>query len=96
MIPRNRKPTSPGEILNEEFLKPMGVTQKTLAQHIGVDVKTINRIVNRRSRLEPELAVMLGSAFDVSPEFWMNLQMNIDIWEIHQEVDRLPGKLKTA
>ena len=55
-----REPTSPGEILNEEFLKPLGMTQKRLADHIRCDVKVINRIVNGRSSVSAEMAIKLG------------------------------------
>lgn len=57
-----RKPTSPGEMLNEEFLKPMDLTQRKFADHIGVEVKTINRIVNERQALTPELAAKFAAA----------------------------------
>src|SRR5438034_1262145 len=56
-----RKPTSPGEILREEFLKPLGLTQKELADHLGCDVKVINRIVNDRSAVTAEMAVRLAA-----------------------------------
>lgn len=94
MLSKKRKPTLPGEILNEEFLKPLGVTQAALSRHLGCDVKTINRLVNGRTRIEPELAVKLGSAFNMSPEFWMNLQINVDIWSVQQSIPVLPGRLK--
>ncbi len=59
MIPIKRKPTTPGEILNEEFLKPMGLTQKQLADRFGCDVKVINRIINGRTSVTAEMAVRL-------------------------------------
>ncbi len=65
-----RKPTSPGEILAEEFLKPLNFSQKHLADHIDVDVKVINRIVNGRMRVTPEMVVKLGKAFNTTPQFW--------------------------
>ena len=72
MYTHNRQPTPPGEILQEEFLTPMGLTQKGLADHIGCDVKVINRIVNGRTSVTAEMAVKLASAFGTSPEFWLN------------------------
>ena len=69
-----REPTTPGEILSEEFLKPLGITQRRLAEHIGCEVKVINRIVNGRSSIGAELAMRLAAALDTSPEFWLNAQ----------------------
>lgn len=73
-----RKPTTPGEILNEEYLLPLGMTQKELAQHIGCDDKVINRIINERARVTPEMAQKLAMAFDTTPDFWLNAQMAYD------------------
>jgi antitoxin HigA-1 len=67
MITIEREPTSPGEILQEEFLTPLGISQKLLAEHLGCDVKVINRIVNNKSSVTPEMALKLGSALNTSP-----------------------------
>ena len=75
-----RKPTSPGEILNEEFLKPLGITQKQLADHFCCDYKVINRIINERSSVTTEMALKLAAAFNTTPDFWLNAQMAIDLW----------------
>jgi addiction module HigA family antidote len=61
MIPINRPPTTPGEILEEEFLKPPGLTQKQLADHIGYDVKVVNRIVNSKTSVTVKMAVKLAT-----------------------------------
>lgn len=90
---RKRRPTTPGEILREEYLIPMGITQKKLADHIGVDVKVINRIVNERSGLTPEMAVKLGYALGTSPQFWINAQVAVDIWDAEQNMESVPHKL---
>ena len=79
MIPENRLPTHPGEILSEEFLLPLGVTQVALAQHIGVPVQRINEIVRGKRGVTPETAWLLSQAFGTSPEFWINLQTNYDL-----------------
>lgn len=89
-----RKPTSPGEMLSEEFLRPMGLTQRQFADHIGVEVKTINRIVNERQALTPELAAKIAAAFDMSVEYWLNLQMGLDVWNISQSKNPLPKPIK--
>lgn len=75
-----RKPTSPGEILIEEFLKPLDLTQRQLADHLGCDYKVINRIVNEQTAVTPEMATKLAAAFDTTPDFWLNSQMAIDLW----------------
>ncbi len=79
---RQRKPTSPGEILREEFIKPLGITQKLLADHIGCDYKVINRIVNERASLTPDIAVKLALALETTPDFWLNAQMALDLWNL--------------
>ena len=75
-----REPTTPGEILSEEFLKPLGLTQAELASHIGCDVKVVNRIVNGRSGVTADMAIRLGAALRTSPEFWLNAQQAVDIY----------------
>lgn len=77
---RKREPTSPGEILLEEFLKPLGLTQRRLADHLGCDVKVINRVVNGPTGVTPEMALKLGAAFQTSPEFWLNAQKAVDLY----------------
>jgi len=77
---RKRAPTSPGEILLAEFLKPLGLTQRRLADHLGCDVKVINRIVNGRPDVTPEMA--LGAAFQTSPELWLNAQKAVDVYQM--------------
>src|SRR5512143_679524 len=71
---RRRRPTSPGEILREEYLVPLHLTQKQLADHLGCDVKVVNRIVNGRSAVTAGMALKLGAAFRTTPEFWLNAQ----------------------
>lgn len=84
----HRKPTSPGEILNEEFLKPMKLTQKQLADHLRCDVKVINRIINERTSVTAEMALRLAAAFNMSPEFWLNAQQAVDLFEASKKVGK--------
>jgi addiction module HigA family antidote len=77
MIPKN--PIHPGEILLEEFLKPMSITQVRLAEHIGVSLQRINEIINGKRGITPETAWLLGEALGVSPQFWTNLQTTYDL-----------------
>jgi len=93
MISINRRPTTPGEILREEFLLPLNITQKGLADHIGCDVKVINRIVNGRSEVTPKIAIRLGAAFNTTPDFWLNAQRAVDVYEASREMKRLPKSL---
>jgi addiction module HigA family antidote len=79
MLPRNRVPTHPGEILSEEFLKPLGITQVALAEHLGVPVQRINELVRGKRGVTPETAWLLAGSLGTTPEFWLNLQTNHDL-----------------
>lgn len=81
---RERKPSSPGEILLEEFLKPLKITQKVLADHLGCDYKVVNRIINERASITPNIAKGLAMAFETTPDFWLNAQTAMDIWELNK------------
>src|SRR5579864_485212 len=80
----------PGEILDEEFLKPMAITQYRLAKDIGVPPRRINEIVKGRRAITADTALRLGRYFGMSPEFWLNLQSHHDLEE---EQERLAGRL---
>ena len=79
MIPKNRIPTHPGEILLEEFLKPLHLTQVQLASHIGVPVQRVNEIVRGKRGITPDTAWLFSQAFGTTPEFWINLQAIHDL-----------------
>ena len=79
LIPENRIPTHPGEMLLEEFLNPMGLTQVALADHLGVPVQRVNEIVRGRRGVTVETAWLFSAAFGTTPEFWMNLQSGYDL-----------------
>ena len=79
-IPTHRKPTHPGEMLLEEFLNPMGITQQQLASAIHVSYQRINEIVNKRRGITPSTALRLSKFFDVSPDFWLNMQIRWDLY----------------
>ncbi len=91
-----RMPTTPGEILREDFLKPLNLTQKQLADHIGNDVKQINRIVNGRSAVSAEVALKLAAALRTTPEFWLNAQKAVDLFVARQQIRRLPRPMRIA
>lgn len=80
MLPTNRPPTTPGEVLTEEFLAPLEITQTQLAERLGVHVNSINQLANGKKAVSAEMAWKLAKAFDTTPEFWMNLQTACDLW----------------
>ena len=84
-IPTNRIPTHPGEMLLEEFLNPMGITQRELADHILVPYQRINEIVNGRRGITPGTALRLAKFFNMSADFWMNLQLRWDLYFAQQD-----------
>jgi addiction module HigA family antidote len=79
MIPTHRIPTHPGEILEEEFLKALGITQVALAGHIGVSVQRVNELVRGKRGVTPDTAWLLAQALHTTPEFWLNLQTAYDL-----------------
>lgn len=79
MLPRKRTPSHPGEILSEEFLKPLEVTQVALAAHLGIPVQRVNELVRGKRGVTPETAWLLAGAFGTTPEFWLALQANHDL-----------------
>jgi addiction module HigA family antidote len=79
MIPENRIPTHPGEILLKEFLEPLRLAQTTLAVKLKIPVQRINELVNGKRGVTPDTAWLLSAAFNTSPEFWMNLQAQHDL-----------------
>ena len=79
MIPKNRRPTSPGEILREEFLTPRKMIQGDLAGRMGVPIQRINLLVNDKRAVTAETAILLAKALGTSPEFWTNLEAQRDL-----------------
>lgn len=79
MLPRNRIPTHPGEILLEDFLKPLGVSQVSLAEHLDIPVQRINELVRGKRGVTSETAWLLAGALGTTPQFWINLQSNHDL-----------------
>jgi len=79
VIPRNRIPTHPGEVLRAEFLEPLGHSQVALAAHLGVSVQRINELIRGKRGITPETAWLLAQAFGTTPQFWVNLQSAHDL-----------------
>lgn len=86
MIPKYRRPTHPGEILLEEFLKPLGMTQTALAAKMGVPIQRVNTLIAGKRSVTAETALLLANALDTSPQLWMNLQTSLDLWTAEQQL----------
>jgi len=86
MLPKYRRPTHPGEVLLEEFLRPKGMTQAKLAEKMGVPIQRINTLINGRRDMTPETAILLSQVLGTSPEFWMSLQSARDLFLAKQEL----------
>ncbi|HEX2076116.1 MAG TPA: HigA family addiction module antitoxin [Longimicrobium sp.] len=80
-LPANRRPTHPGEMLLEEFLKPLGMSQAELAKRIGVSYVRVNELVKGKRALTPDTALRLSRLFGNSVAFWLNGQLECDMWE---------------
>jgi addiction module HigA family antidote len=79
-VPTHRTPTHPGEMLLEEFLKPMGISQKELSQAIKVPYQRVNEIINGKRGMTPGTALRLAKVFNISADFWMNIQLRWDLY----------------
>ena len=87
MLTTARKPAGVGEIIAQEFMEPLGLTQAALADAMGVPRKHVNELCNDRRRITAPTALILARVFDNSPEFWLNLQRRIDLWEALNDPD---------
>lgn len=94
-VPTHRPPTHPGEMLLEEFLTPMGLTQRQLADAIHVPYQRINDIVNGRRGVTPSTALRLGKFFGTSADFWMNLQLRWDMFFAQQKETSVLNNIQT-
>jgi addiction module HigA family antidote len=81
MLITKRKPATVGEILTEEFMEPLGLTQGALAEAMGVQRKHVNELCNNRRNVTAATALILARVFSTSPDFWLNVQRRSDIWE---------------
>jgi addiction module HigA family antidote len=79
MLPENRISTHPGEILKDDFLAPLGITQVAFAQHVGIPLQRVNEIIRGRRGISPETAWLFSQALGTTPQFWMNLQDAYDL-----------------
>lgn len=81
MLATKRKPASVGEILTEEFMTPLGLTQGALAEAMGVQRKHVNELCNDRRSVTAPTALILARVFETSPDFWLNIQRRTDLWQ---------------
>ncbi len=88
MIPTNRPPTPPGEVLLEEFLRPLGITQVEAAQRMSIPLNRLIEVIRGRRSLTARTALRLAQLLDTTPEFWMNLQVASDLYQAKRELDR--------
>ncbi len=84
MLPKNRPPTHPGEMLLKEFLEPLEVSQREFAKHLGWTYARLNEIVNTRRGVTADSALAFGEALKTGPELWLNLQRDWDLWQSMQ------------
>lgn len=84
MRPKSRTPKHPGEILQRMFLNDMGISQSELARHLGWTPGKINEIINKKRGVTAETALAFADALKTTPEFWLNLQSNYDLWHAEQ------------
>ncbi len=80
-----RRPTHPGNIIKKDYLLPLSITIKDMAATLGVSRKTLSKIINERGAVTPHMALRLSRAFDTTPDFWLNLQKNFDLWQAKKE-----------
>ena len=93
-----RQPTHPGKIIKEDYLEPLAITITEMANTLGISRKTLSKIINERAAITPDMSLRLARAFDTTPDFWMNLQKNYDLWQAEhaskdwQRVKPLPSQ----
>jgi addiction module HigA family antidote len=84
MLPRNRRPTPPGDILRYEFLEPLGLSQKHLAEVLGISRVRLSEIIRGKRAITPDTAFRLARLFATTPEFWLGLQTDVSLWDTLQ------------
>jgi addiction module HigA family antidote len=94
-IPKNRRPVTPGQALREDYVEPLGLKQDDLASALGVHRTTVNEVLNDKRAVTPEMALRLAHAFNTSPEYWLNLQKAVDLYDALnspacREIEKLP------
>jgi addiction module HigA family antidote len=93
-IAMKRRPTHPGEMLREDFLPEYGLTVSSLAQAIGVSRQSLNELLRERRRVSPEMALRLARLFGNSPEFWLNAQRAVDLWDAARAIEKDVARIR--
>lgn len=93
-VPTHREPTHPGEMLLEEFLKPMNITQRELSNLLQVPYQRVNEIINGKRGITPSTALRLAKAFEMSEDFWLNLQLRWDLYRTKQKEIKILQSIK--
>jgi len=89
-----RQPTHPGEVLLEDIIKVLNITITEAAANLGVSRKALSELVNKRCGLTPEMAMRISQATNTTAESWMQMQMKLDLWKLHQEKTITATKFK--
>jgi addiction module HigA family antidote len=89
-----RRPTHPGEMLREDFLPDYGLTVSDLAEAVGVSRQSINELLRRRRAVSPQMSLRLARLFGNSPEFWLNAQRAVDLWDAAQAIKKDVARIK--
>jgi addiction module HigA family antidote len=92
----NRRPTHPGEILREDVLPALGVTQAVFASHLGVSRLTVSEILHEKRGVSAEMAVRIARVIGGTPQSWLHMQEAVDIWEVEQKFQENPESAPTA
>ncbi len=94
-LPKNRRPTHPGQMLLEEFIKPLGISQMELAEWMGISYPRLNEIVHAKRGVTPDTALRLEQVFGMEAQFWLNLQMAWDLYNARHSPDaRAIGRIR--
>lgn len=80
-LPKNRAPTHPGEILREEFLDPLEISQREFAERLGISSQRLNEIINGKRSMTADTAVLISEELGTDPSWWMGFQVSLDVWE---------------
>jgi addiction module HigA family antidote len=94
-VPTNRRPILPGQVLREDYVEPLGLKQDELAEALGVHRTTINEVLNGKRTITTDMALRLAHALKTTPEYWLNLQKTVDLFDaLHSparvEIEKLP------
>jgi antitoxin HigA-1 len=87
MFMRMYNPAHPGEVLKELYLEPLGLTVTDAAKHLGITRKTLSQLVNGQAGISPAMALRLAKALNTTPDSWLNMQKNYDLWRVGQSLD---------